>query len=72
MTIDLTSNLYHDMDLMGLVLYASFSIIGNLETILNYLEFGIPHFLYCECQLSIADEFDKVIDCKTHREEIIW
>ena len=71
-TIDLPSNLYHDNDLMGLILYASFSIHGDIEPILNYLESGIPHFLYCECQSSIADEFDKVIHCKTHRGEIIW
>ena len=53
LTIDLPSNLYHDNDLMGLILYASFSIHEDIEPILNYLESGIPHFRYCECQLSI-------------------
>ncbi|XP_065634586.1 uncharacterized protein LOC136069716 [Quercus suber] len=71
-TIDLPSNLYHDNNCLGLILYASFSLHGDPHSILNYLVSGIPHFLYCQCQTSMANVSDEIISCYTSREEITW
>ncbi|KAL4600210.1 hypothetical protein ACB092_11G181800 [Castanea dentata] len=72
MTIDLPSNLYHDNDLMGLILYASFSFHGNPDIILNYLTSGISHFLYCQFQTITANVFDTIIACDANAEAITW
>ena len=71
-TIDLPSNLYHDNDLMGLILYASFSFHGNPDIILNYLVSGISQFLYCQCQTVMANVDDQIIICSAHIEVGIW
>ena len=72
-TIDLPSNLYHDNNWMGLILYASFSLHGDPHSILNYLVSGIPHFLYCQCRMIMANVGDdEIISCYTSREEITW
>ena len=71
-TIELPSNLYHDNDLMGLILYASFSFHGNPDIILNYLVSGISQFLYCQCQTIMANMDDQIIGCGAHIEAVIW
>ncbi|XP_030962619.1 uncharacterized protein LOC115983903 isoform X3 [Quercus lobata] len=71
-TIDLPSNLYHDNNWMGLILYASFSLHGDPHSILNYLVSGIPHFLYCQCRTIMANVGDETISCSTTIDEIMW
>nr|POE94869.1 tmv resistance protein n [Quercus suber] len=71
-TIDLPSNLYHDSNWMGLVLYASFSIHGDPNIIFSNLASGKSHFLYCQCQTSMANVDDQTIAFSTNKEEITW
>ena len=71
-TIDLPSNLYHDNNWMGLVLYASFSIHGDPNIILkNRVAESSDHFLYCQCQM-MPNMDDEQISCHTRGEEITW
>ena len=72
MTIDLPSNLYHDSNWMGLVLYASFSIHGDPNIIFSNLVSGKSHFLYCQCQTSMANVDNQTIAFSTNKEEITW
>ncbi|XP_050282604.1 uncharacterized protein LOC126723302 isoform X6 [Quercus robur] len=71
-TIDLPSNLYHDSNWMGLVLYASFSINGDPNIIFSNLASGKSHFLYCQCQTSMANVDNQKIAFSTNKEEITW
>ncbi|XP_030967384.1 uncharacterized protein LOC115987912 isoform X2 [Quercus lobata] len=71
-TIDLPSNLYHDSNWMGLVLYASFSINGDPNIIFSNLASGKSHFLYCQCQMSMANIDNQKIAFSTNKEEITW
>ena len=72
MTMDLPSNLYHDSNCMGLVLYASFSIHGDPNFILGHLNSGKSHSLYCQCQMSMANVDDQTIAFCTSKEEVTW
>ena len=71
-TIDLPSNLYHDSNWMGLVLYASFSIHGDPNIIFSNLVSGKSHFLYCQCQTNMANVDNQTIAFSTNKEEITW
>ncbi|XP_065631192.1 uncharacterized protein LOC136068235 isoform X1 [Quercus suber] len=71
-TMDLPSNLYHNSNWMGLVLYASFSIQGDINFILSNLNSGKSHSLYCQCQMSMANVDDQTIAFSTSKEEITW
>ncbi|XP_030962758.1 uncharacterized protein LOC115984021 isoform X2 [Quercus lobata] len=71
-TIDLPSNLYHESNWMGLVLYASFSINGDPNIIFSNLASGKSHFLYCQCQTSMANVDNQKIAFSTNKEEITW
>ena len=57
---------------MGLVLYASFSIHGDPNIIFSNLASGKSHFLYCQCQTSMANVDNKKIAFSTNNEEITW
>ena len=70
--MDLPSNLYHDSNCMGLLLYASFSIHGDPNFILSHLNSGKSHSLYCQCQMSMANVNDQTIAFSTSKEEIMW
>ncbi|XP_065622807.1 transcription factor bHLH148-like [Quercus suber] len=70
--MDLPSNLYHDSNCMGLVLYASFSIHGDPNFILSHLNSGKSHSLYCQCQMSMTNVDDQTIAFSTSKEEITW
>nr|POE69813.1 disease resistance-like protein csa1 [Quercus suber] len=72
MTIDLPSNLYHNRNWMGLVLYASFSIHGDPNIVYSNLVSGKSHFLYCQCQTSMANVDNQPIAFSTNKEEIKW
>uniref|UniRef100_A0A7N2LDH0 C-JID domain-containing protein n=1 Tax=Quercus lobata TaxID=97700 RepID=A0A7N2LDH0_QUELO len=71
-TMDLPSNLYHNSNWKGLVLYASFSIQGDSNFILGNLNSGKSHSLYCQCQMSMVNVDDQTIAFSTSKEEIMW
>ena len=57
---------------MGLVLYASFSIHGDPNIIISNMASGKSHFLYCQCQTSMANVDNQKIAFSTNKEEITW
>ena len=63
--MDLPSNLYHDSNCMGLVLYPSFLIHGYPNFILCHLNSGKSHSLDCPCQMSMANVDDQTIEFGT-------
>ena len=70
--MDLPSNLYHNNNWMGLILYASFSIKGDSNFILSNLNSGESHSLYYQFQMSMANVDDQTIAFSTSEEEITW
>ncbi|XP_059453459.1 uncharacterized protein LOC132183998 [Corylus avellana] len=72
-TIDIPPNLYNDNNWMGLALYASFSINGDRETVLENVNSKIRQFLYVQLVANVAGVDDIFIKgCQTSTLEIVW